>query len=261
MTMNDTRRKKAPGPKTSAAIQKGIDKHASLPLRPFLTLEEGDDGAPLMSPAHTDEEGHSAWLLSTLGTTSTSFLTQQLHSLEVATAGTAAGDQPNVPGLNAALALISAIDPQDELEGALATQMVGCHALSMAMLCRAKSTSRTDQLQLYGNLAVKLQRTFTAQIEALGRMRGKGQQTVRVEHVTVHSGAQAIVGDIHQYGPRGAGGRSTSEDQAHGTTQPAASTSLPSPDPLRDGVPLPGDEERPMPAARRPRDRRAKGQP
>lgn len=42
----------------------------------------------------------------------------------------------------------------------------------------------------------KLARTFTTQLEALKRYRSKGDQTVRVEHVTVNEGGQAIVGSI-----------------------------------------------------------------
>jgi hypothetical protein len=40
-------------------------------------------------------------------------------------------------------------------------------------------------------------RTFTAQLEALQRYRGKGQQKVTVEHVNVNAGGQAIVGTVH----------------------------------------------------------------
>ena len=42
----------------------------------------------------------------------------------------------------------------------------------------------------------KLARTFTAQVEALKRYRSAGEQTVRVEHVTVNDGGQAIVGNV-----------------------------------------------------------------
>ena len=42
-----------------------------------------------------------------------------------------------------------------------------------------------------------LLRTFTAQVEALQRYRGKGQQKVTVEHVNVNAGGQAIVGTVH----------------------------------------------------------------
>jgi hypothetical protein len=48
-----------------------------------------------------------------------------------------------------------------------------------------------------GNLAIKLLRTFTMQVEALHRYRGKGQQKVTVEHVHVNAGGQAIVGTVH----------------------------------------------------------------
>ena len=48
-----------------------------------------------------------------------------------------------------------------------------------------------------GNLAVKLLRTYTMQIEALQRHRGKGEQKMTVEHVHVHAGGQAIVGEVN----------------------------------------------------------------
>jgi len=255
-----TQAKAAPGPKTSAAIKRAQAKYAALPLRPFMTVEEGEGGTKEMTPTHSDSAGHSAWLMSSLGTSSTSFLVQQLNSLEVATAGSAPGSEANVFGVNAALAMLGAIAPQDELEGALATQMVGCHSLSMAMLCRAKSTTRTDQLQLYGNLAVKLQRTFTAQIEALARLRGKGQQTVRVEHVTVQAGAQAIVGDVHHHGTGRGRGHRRNKEQPHGTSQPTECTALSSPDPIGESVPVPRNAKRAVQAPRRAQPRRAPGE-
>ena len=38
--------------------------------------------------------------------------------------------------------------------------------------------------------------TFALHMEALDKHRGKSQQTVRVEHVTVNAGGQAIVGNV-----------------------------------------------------------------
>lgn len=247
--------KAAPGPRTSAALAQAQEKQEGLPVRPFLELDEGSDGLPQLVSPHSDEAGHSAWLKATLGTSSSSFFTDQINALEIATRSRSAGNAPNQQGVNAALALIGAISPEDELEGALATQMVGCHALTMEMLCRAKTTGDLDQLQIYGNMAVKLQRTFTTQIETLARMRGKGQQTVRVEHVTVHPGGQAIVGDVHHH-PQGAPGAQTrTEDQPHETapaaTSPEGCPALPCPDAQGNGVPVPGHAKRPMPTPRR----------
>jgi hypothetical protein len=61
---------------------------------------------------------------------------------------------------------------------------------------------------------VKLLRTYTMQVEALQRYRGKGQQKVTVEHVHVHSGGQAIVGAVTQ----GGGVSSKMEGQPHAPT-------------------------------------------
>ncbi len=56
--------------------------------------------------------------------------------------------------------------------------------------------------------ANKLVRSYAALVEALDRHRGKGQQTVRVEHVTVNAGGQAIVGAV----TRGGGGSGAGSD-------------------------------------------------
>jgi hypothetical protein len=43
---------------------------------------------------------------------------------------------------------------------------------------------------------MKLLRTYTAKVEVLAKLRRGGEQTVRVEHVDVHPGGQAIVGNV-----------------------------------------------------------------
>jgi hypothetical protein len=48
--------------------------------------------------------------------------------------------------------------------------------------------------------ANKLSRTYAALLDALNRHRGKGQQKVTVEHVHVHEGGQAIVGNVESRG-------------------------------------------------------------
>lgn len=195
-----------PGPKTQTAIAKAIQSFQSRPARAYVRWERGSDGAVAPGSPHTDEIGHSAQLMSALGTCSTGFLTRNLGYLEDVTRNRFEDRGQSEAAFNAGLALVQAVDPQNELEAALAIQIAGSHALTMDMLGRTKSTDRTDHIELYGNMAVKLQRTFTAQIEALARLRGKGQQTVRVEHVTVHPGAQAIVGDVHHHSPGVPGG-------------------------------------------------------
>jgi hypothetical protein len=66
--------------------------------------------------------------------------------------------------LNAALAAVTGIAPQDEAEAMLAAQMVGVHWTAMALLRKANDRALLNDA---GNLAVKLLRTYTTQLEAL----------------------------------------------------------------------------------------------
>ena len=137
----------------------------------------------------------------------------------------------------------------------LASQMTVTHSLAMEFLGRAKRAEYVPQLDSYGNLAVKLLRTYTAQVEALAKLRRGGEQTVRVEHVHVHSGGQAIVGNVAPGGWVAAKTR----DQPYALGY-ATGTALPGPNPPRDTVPVAADEERPLQDARRPISRRPKGE-
>ncbi len=97
------------------------------------------------------------------------------------------------------------------------------------------------------NQANKLSRTYATLLEALNRHRGKGQQKVTVEHVHVHEGGQAIVGNVET---PGGGFASKSKEQPHALAH-APGTPMPSADTAREPVPVARDEERPMPDARR----------
>ena len=89
------------------------------------------------------------------------------------------------------------IDPQDDLEGMLAAQMLAVHNATMECFRRAMvEDQHFDHRERNLNFANKLSRTFTMQVEALQRYRGKGQQKVTVEHVHIHSGANAVIGSV-----------------------------------------------------------------
>ena len=63
-------------------------------------------------------------------------------------------------------------------------------------------------------------------LDALNRHRGKGQQKVTVEHVHVHSGGQAIVGNVNGPGGGDAGkseGQSRAQQIGHAPEQPMRS--------------------------------------
>jgi hypothetical protein len=118
---------------------------------------------------------------------------------------------PTEQAINQALAAVTGIGARDEVEAMLATQMVATHFAAMTLLRRLKGADTIPQQDSGGNLAVKLLRAYAAQVEALQRYRGKGQQRVVVEHVHVHQGGQAIVGVV----TTGGGAQSKSEGQPH----------------------------------------------
>lgn len=161
----------------------------------------------------------------------------------------------------ATFAALRGIAPRDEVEGMIAAQMIGAQNAAMecyrrAMIPDQSSEARRENLAQAG----KLSRTYAALVEALNRHRGKGQQKVTVEHFHVHSGGQAIVGNVAtspQTG--GGGGDGIIEDQHHAKQiahepQPA----LPCKDTEGDTVPVTRNAERAVPNARRKLSRRPK---
>jgi hypothetical protein len=113
--------------------------------------------------------------------------------------------------VKALMAALVGIKPKDELEGMIAAQLVACHNAAMECYRRAMLTEQTFEGHRENlNQANKLSRTHATLVEALNRHRGKRAQKVTVEHVHVHEGGQAIVGNVEH-----PGGRSTarSKDQ------------------------------------------------
>jgi hypothetical protein len=92
---------------------------------------------------------------------------------------------------NAAVEMLRAIAPRNELEAMLAIQMVASNHMAMTAMRRCNLTQHLDSRQLNGNLATKFSRTFIAQLEALDRHRRGGKQIV--EHVHVNAGGQAVI--------------------------------------------------------------------
>lgn len=98
------------------------------------------------------------------------------------------------------------IAPRDAVEEMLATQMLALHAAAMdctrrAMLPGQPGEFRREEL----SLAAKASRAFAQLADTLDKRRRGGQQKVRVEHVHVHAGGQAIVGSVSTGGRKNVG--------------------------------------------------------
>ena len=122
--------------------------------------------------------------------------------------------------------------------------------------------SRTGA-QGFRKAAANASRTFVELLSALDRKRGTGgQQKVTVEHVHVHSGGQAVVGNIAVAGRRGGGGAHEISEEPRAPDQLAPTpvlgavlSPLRRADAERETVPVACDAERQVPNARRKQHR------
>lgn len=229
------------------ASQRLVSKVEAGEQRVMLNIRSTDDNASTREPIHgmTDNE-LTIRLMDALGTTSPEFVDGMMVNL--LTYFDAPTDRRMTREMNTALAVLDGLKPEGEVEAMLALQMVAAN--DAAMKCLAQ-INRPAMAETYGPLAIKLMRTFTAQAEALAKLRRKGEQVVKVVHV--HPGGQAVVGDVHNH--QQAGGRgpaSEIEVQSDATGNPVEGKALPGPDATRDGVPIPsGRRKAKVPNARR----------
>ena len=114
------------------------------------------------------------------------------------------GPKADEKGMAYIASIIASIEPRDEMEALLAAQMAAVHNASMTFARRLAHVENIPQQDSAERAFNKLCRTFAAQLEALKRYRTSGTQKMTVEHVHVHPGGQAIVGDVHT-GGRGDG--------------------------------------------------------
>lgn len=99
--------------------------------------------------------------------------------------------------VNGAIAALQGLAPQDEAEGLLAAQMVATHNAAMECLRRAMLEGQTlEGREANLKQAVRLTNSYVNLLGALNKHRGRGQQKIIVEHVTVEAGGQAIVGSV-----------------------------------------------------------------
>jgi hypothetical protein len=134
-------------------------------------------------------------------------------------------------------AVMIGMKPRDALEGMLIAQLIASHSAAMEYYRRAMLGDQTFEGR-HENLtqANKLSRTYAALTETLDHRRGKGQQRITVEHVNVHAGGQAIVGDVTS------GGKSSQklEQQTHAAREITHDPGIPmrSPDAERGTMPI-----------------------
>lgn len=164
------------------------------------TVLKNSKGTPTLGPDHPDLEAGTAMLMDALGTTDGPFLDTFMTHLATLTQDSG---KVNEARLNQTLALIRGIAPQDPVEAMLAVQMSAVHTATLTYARRTASADTYLEIEMYEKAFNRLSRTFIAQMETLKKYRTGGEQKMTVEHVHVHEGGQAIVGNVRGGGANG----------------------------------------------------------
>ena len=187
-----------PTPAERVAVTAIVKAQGELPPRVKATIK---GGAVDIAFDHPDQVAGQAMLMQSLGTASPDFFVGLLGQL--GNAGLK-GKEAYQEGLNFMLSIVQGIQPRDQVEAMLASQMAATHNAIMTFARRLNHVDNIQQQDSAERAFNKLARTCAAQVEALKRYRSSGDQTVRVEHVTVNEGGQAIVGNVSGMGRGGA---------------------------------------------------------
>ena len=178
--------------KLSAAAASVASGKVPAPVRVKLRRKNSEQAIPYPP----DGQAREWWqrLKNAFGTTSSAFVEASLHQL------IAAARLPNSGiceiAVNASLAFVEGAKPRDEIECALVIQMACTHSAAMAVLDRLGKAAGERTVAAMASAAARLLRSYATQVEALRRLRNGGSQTVRVEHVYVNEGGQAIIGNV-----------------------------------------------------------------
>ena len=185
-----------------ARIAKYIERKERKPVK--VKNVESDSDEPQVTVEEPRGQLYEVNMLEALGTPDSDLQNRLLDQVIQTVKGTVSNDgfdnDKVVSAYNHTMAILSGIQPQDELEAMLAVQMIGVHNMAMDYMGKATRTDRVDFMSSYMNVATKSLRTFAAQMEALKKYRTGGQQKMVVKHVHVNEGGQAIVGTVNQGG-------------------------------------------------------------
>lgn len=235
---------RAPMRAEAKAIVAARQSLSARPGRASINLEIKDNIAQQSNP-HSDGTGWMIALQDAFASSSVHFANDtmiKMHGI-LSQCGGAGSAQ-----VNAALALIGGIAPQDELQAAIATQIVINHTASIHMLVTALKNTNAGHFEAaasYTGMATKLSRTMTTHIEALAKLRGGGRQVIEHRYINVNA-ENAVVGDNTQavFGHPKGGKKIGKSRQPH---EPIAlahepGAAMPCPEPAGEAVSVARDE-------------------
>jgi hypothetical protein len=215
-----------PTEREAKALAAFKDRRAKSKPAPSLKLDKGN--VFKFEFKHPDAATANTLLMESLATCDYDFIVGLLAQVVI--------HSPDEAGANFILSMIKGIEPRDQLETMLATQMAALHNATMTFARRLNHVETLAQQDSAERALNKLARTFCTQIETLKRYRSTGEQKMTVQHVTVNDGGQAVIGNV-----AGAGTKNN-EDKPHAKqVTHAPSQAMPRPlETVKEAVPSPG---------------------
>jgi hypothetical protein len=174
------------------AIQERL---GSRPARAKISIEQLGDSRALVvgEGSEANKTLHGMRVYEALGSRSNGFVDDTLRRLSASLPLT--GDEKlDSQMVTSAIALISAVGPQDELETTMALQMVAANEAALVAFRRSGKTEYIEHATAYSNMGNKAMRSFALHAETLAKLRRGGEQVVR--HVHVNEGGQAVIAGI-----------------------------------------------------------------
>jgi hypothetical protein len=201
-------------PQAEQARKRHRKRHANPGVAIEVVVEKVTECGYRLASPHSDTEAWQAMVCDAFGTRSEANALTFLHQLAALCqrnwhTDEAGGGEwcPDECQLNMILNMVAGIQPRNEMEAALAAQMVAVHMLMMGVSERALRTFGCADPHL-ATAAGKLARTFAIQNETLAKLRGgkTSRQSIKVshekhvhqhQHVHVHRGEEENGGQPH----------------------------------------------------------------
>ncbi len=120
------------------------------------------------------------------------------HILNLAIQATLPPEQRSPEQINGLVSLFKESQVNTPIEAMLISQMASLHANAMRIMAIATANSSITSANVMFGHANKLMRSFALHVEAYEKLKRGGRQNIRVDHVHVHQGGQAIVGNIQK---------------------------------------------------------------
>ena len=161
---------------------------------PTMTVEDNAIGQNVKNP-----QLHTMRLMRTFSSSYGNFINYMVGRLATVLKGSGG---LTVEALNGALAFVANVNPKNEAEAMLAVQIFLTNDEATRAMRQMNSSEWADSIHQFGNLSVKLMRTFTMQVEAMAKLQRGGVQTVKHVHVDNRGGQAVIAENVNTGGPK-----------------------------------------------------------